>query len=219
MRECKKHPCNRKCCDGQCPPCDKICAKALSCNKHKCQSLCHNGPCYPCNEKGTVKCRCGYTVMSVSCGRERKTKAPKCAHPCKIPSSCHHTNPHRCHMNDCPPCTQICALKNTTTNCEHPCAIKCHDSVKVSIADKNFKPSTPWEVQPEQFVFKKLPHPPCQFKVPVTCIGGHETSFWICSNSKPMSCGRICGRKLACGNHVCELQCHKLENFENDLVN
>lgn len=28
--------CNKKCCDGQCLPCDKICGKMLSCGKHKC---------------------------------------------------------------------------------------------------------------------------------------------------------------------------------------
>ena len=66
---------------------------------------------------------------------------------------------------------------------------------------------------------KKLPHPPCEIKVPVTCIGGHETSLWPCCNSKAASCGRQCDRKLKCGNHVCELQCHKvkvLQSIEQD---
>lgn len=79
MRDCNKHTCNRKvnwfffcfgfsiemliihnafqCCDGQCPPCDKVCGKMLSCGKHKCTSLCHNGLCYPCTLKAPVKCR------------------------------------------------------------------------------------------------------------------------------------------------------------------
>ena len=100
-RDCNKHPCNKKvrnlyklyiliailvfrqCCDNQCPPCDKICGKTLSCGKHKCSSLCHMGECYPCDLKAEVKCRCGNTVRSVPCGREKKTRPPKCLKPCK----------------------------------------------------------------------------------------------------------------------------------------
>lgn len=57
LKECNKHACNRKCCDGQCPPCDKVCGKMLSCGKHKCASLCHHGQCYPCTQNSQVKCR------------------------------------------------------------------------------------------------------------------------------------------------------------------
>lgn len=46
-----------QCCDGQCPPCDKICGKMLSCQKHKCASPCHQGQCYPCELKAQLKCR------------------------------------------------------------------------------------------------------------------------------------------------------------------
>ena len=140
LKSCNKHPCNRKCCDGQCPPCDKLCGRTLPCGKHKCKSLCHFGPCYPCDLKSSVKCRCGQTMTEVTCGRERKTKPPKCKFPCKIPSKCHHENPHSCHQGDCPTCSQICNLKNDTTNCEHLCLAKCHDSVTIITKDKNFKP-------------------------------------------------------------------------------
>lgn len=156
--------------------------------------------------------RCGNTAITVPCGREKKTKPPKCNLPCKIASKCHHTNHHKCHINECPPCVQPCMLENDTTKCSHPCAARCHDAVKVQIINKNFKPSTPWEAQPEKFEIKKQPHPPCGEKLSVECIGGHEISVWPCWNSKPMSCGRACGRKLKCGNHVCELTCHVVEN-------
>ena len=35
-----------------------------------------------------------------------------------------------------------------------------------------------------------------------------QTSDIPCSQVKPYSCGRVCGRTLACGNHVCEQACH-----------
>lgn len=68
----------------------------------------------------------------------------------RIPSKCHHENPHNCHQYECPPCNQLCLLPNDTTNCEHLCQVKCHDAVKVSFIDKNFKPAGPWEKQVER---------------------------------------------------------------------
>ena len=38
MRDCRKHACNRKCCDKNCPPCEQSCSKPLNCKNHKCQS-------------------------------------------------------------------------------------------------------------------------------------------------------------------------------------
>ncbi|XP_055535843.1 NF-X1-type zinc finger protein NFXL1 [Wyeomyia smithii] len=215
IKSCNKHPCNRKCCDGDCLPCDKLCGKTLPCGKHKCSSLCHHGPCYPCNQKATVKCRCGGTTVEVPCGREKKVGSPKCRLPCRIHSKCHHSNPHNCHQGDCPPCQQICGLVNDTTNCEHPCAAKCHDAVRVVTKDKNFKPVGPWDVPMEIVEIKQLPHPPCEVKVSVTCIGGHEAALWPCYNSKPTSCGRPCGRALRCGVHTCQLQCHAVKRINS----
>ncbi|XP_049546013.1 NF-X1-type zinc finger protein NFXL1 [Anopheles darlingi] len=210
VRRCGRHPCNRKCCDGQCPDCDKVCGKTLSCGRHKCSSCCHQGACYPCNQKSTVKCRCGGTSTEVACGREKKAHAPKCTLPCRQPAKCHHHNPHACHAGECPPCVQPCGEQNDTTNCEHPCEAKCHDAVTVVTKDKHFKPVGPWDVPRETVEVKRLPHPVCEVKVPVMCLGGHETSEWPCYNSKPASCGRPCGRLLKCGLHRCPLQCHKV---------
>lgn len=106
-------------------------------------------------------------------------------------------------------------LKNDTTGCEHLCPVKCHDAVKTQIIDKNFKPAGPWDVQPEKYEIRKLPHPKCEEKIAVQCIGGHITELWPCWNSKPMSCGRICGRKLKCTNHVCEQFCHNVKTPES----
>ncbi|XP_052893444.1 NF-X1-type zinc finger protein NFXL1 [Anopheles moucheti] len=210
MRTCGKHQCNRKCCDGQCQLCDRVCGKTLPCGKHKCSSLCHQGPCYPCNQKSSVKCRCGGTVVEVACGRERKANAPKCKLPCRVASKCHHPNTHSCHIGECPTCTQPCGERNDTTNCEHPCGAKCHDAVRVVTRDKNFKPVGPWDVPKEIVEVKTLPHPACTEKVPVMCLGGHETIDWPCSISKPSSCGRPCDRLLKCGIHRCPLTCHKV---------
>jgi NF-X1-type zinc finger protein NFXL1 len=41
VRDCARHACRRRCCDGECPPCSEICGKKLRCRNHKCQSPCH----------------------------------------------------------------------------------------------------------------------------------------------------------------------------------
>ena len=44
--------------------------------------------------------------------------------------------------------------------------------------------------------------------MPVTCLGEHETVNFPCYRAKRSSCGRACGRSLACGNHTCTIICH-----------
>lgn len=65
-----------------CPPCEKPCGKTLTCGNHKCPSVCHRGQCYPCPQVAQVKCRCGGTSITVPCGRQKKTKPPKCNKLC-----------------------------------------------------------------------------------------------------------------------------------------
>ncbi|XP_061400668.1 NF-X1-type zinc finger protein NFXL1 [Musca vetustissima] len=210
IRDCEKHPCNRKCCDKNCPPCDKVCGKPLSCGKHKCQSICHKGPCYPCQQQSQIHCRCGKTKKVVPCGRERTARVV-CLEPCRIPSKCHHYNKHRCHKNECPPCSQPCGLLNDVSKCGHVCNAKCHAAVRTIKKSNN---ASIWEPS-KQVEIKPLPHPRCEQKVSVTCIGGHEVAEWPCWNSKPSSCQRLCNRQLKCGNHTCPLVCHSVPDIKD----
>lgn len=208
QKNCKKHACNRKCCVG-CLPCDKICGKALSCGRHKCSMLCHDGNCYPCVLKQKIKCRCGKTTKTVLCESARKAKPPKCKELCKFPSKCHHEGAaHKCHFGDCDSCVQACG---ELLKCGHACLAKCHDYVRVVTKDSSFIPKMPGEAPPEKVEMKKLPHPPCETKIPVVCCGGHETSMTSCHEAKVLSCGRPCGRKLNCGNHFCRKICHSVK--------
>ncbi|XP_037933957.1 NF-X1-type zinc finger protein NFXL1 [Teleopsis dalmanni] len=207
IRECGKHACNRKCCDGNCPPCDKICGKQLSCKKHKCKSICHDGPCYPCELKSQINCPCGKTSKTVPCGREKRARIV-CLETCRIKSKCQHPNNHRCHRGDCPPCNQKCNVPLET--CSHLCLAKCHSVVKVEIRDANLTKKLDTI---KKFEYKSLPHPKCEQSVMATCVGGHETSAWPCWLSSPSSCKRPCNRLLRCGNHKCQLICHPVPNL------
>ena len=58
------------------------------------------------------------------------------------------------------------------------------------------------------------PCPPCGVLVSVLCRGGHQALGVRCSEARPQSCGRLCGRRLPCGSHFesgvhsCARECH-----------
>ncbi|XP_066929991.1 NF-X1-type zinc finger protein NFXL1-like [Clytia hemisphaerica] len=89
-RNCGRHPCKKKCCNGSCPPCEQVCNRNLNCRNHKCPSPCHQGLCYPCPESKKVTCFCGSNSITTPCGKEKSVKPPRCKKQCTIPSDCHH---------------------------------------------------------------------------------------------------------------------------------
>jgi len=213
-RDCQRHPCNKKCCPGSCPPCEHQCGKTLSCKNHKCLSRCHRGACYPCQATVELACNCKNTKQVVPCGREKNTKPPRCRKACGVASNCHHPvrDRHNCHPPPCPTCKQVCGHE---MSCGHICPKVCHDNVQVKVVD-NTKPIGPWEEKAPVIKISKLPCPPCNSPVPVICLGQHETCLWPCHVAKPAPCGRKCGRSLQCGNHTCSRDCHKVRHAEKD---
>ncbi|EFJ44757.1 hypothetical protein VOLCADRAFT_82592 [Volvox carteri f. nagariensis] len=205
MRACGRHPCKRRCCDGNCPPCEEVCGRRLKCGNHKCPAPCHSGPCRPCPLTVTVTCACGATSCTLPCGAESKAEAPHCFKPCSVPRICRHgpqLPAHRCHYGPCPPCALPCA---TPLTCGHSCAANtCHDPPPPPVPD--FKP----------------PPPPSKSAVAAAtamagadgiggsaiCVGGHGSVAMPCSERRPYRCNAPCGRPLQCGNHRCPLPCH-----------
>ncbi|KAJ2940936.1 hypothetical protein O0L34_g10198 [Tuta absoluta] len=206
-RLCGKHPCAKKCCNGNCPPCEKLCDKQLQCGRHKCTAICHLGPCYPCPRESKVTCRCKETYVTVPCGREKHVKPPKCNLPCKIKYKCGHIdeNKHPCHFGECPLCKAIC--EKPYPKCDHYCKATCHKFVPVVFKQVE-KPATPWDIQPPKTKIMALDCPPCEAPVPVICFGEHETEEQPCHSATRRPCGRECGKPLACGNHSCTQLCH-----------
>ncbi|EDL89995.1 rCG56966 [Rattus norvegicus] len=151
MRDCQKHQCRRKCCPGNCPPCDQNCGRTLGCRNHKCPSVCHRGSCYPCPETVDVKCNCGNAKVTVPCGRERTTRPPKCKElcrlhqlsgpweqpaepafiqtalpcpPCQVPIPVECLGKHEAGP-ECLQCEEGCS-KSRPAGCPHPCVLPCH---------------------------------------------------------------------------------------------
>ncbi|XP_028041296.1 NF-X1-type zinc finger protein NFXL1 [Bombyx mandarina] len=208
-RPCRKHSCGRKCCNGNCPPCEKICDKQLQCGRHRCTNICHLGPCYPCPQEIKVPCNCKKTIKTVPCGRYKMIKPPRCTLPCHLKYKCGHVdeNKHSCHFGECPPCKAVCGKKYN--KCEHYCKTTCHKYVLVVFRQVK-KPATPWEAQRPKTKITALDCPPCETPLQLICFGEHETDTQVCHSAKRRSCGRECGKPLTCGNHKCTLECHLL---------
>ncbi|XP_022200725.2 NF-X1-type zinc finger protein NFXL1 [Nilaparvata lugens] len=209
-KDCNLHTCNRKCCDGSCPPCEKPCGKPLKCGKHKCQSICHHGPCYPCHLTDEIHCWCKATSTLVPCSINKKRFS--CNKLCKIPPYCHHEKrkPHKCHSGLCPPCKQPCGA--TYDVCGHVCKDICHLPYLK-------EPNIPHK-QRDKMVVEEVRGPcrPCSESIAVPCLGGHEMMAKPCHKAFHTSCGRKCGRLLACGNHVCDKECHTVLGADDDTV-
>lgn len=103
------HPCNSLCHPGPCPPCsmiielpcqcgktkylhescitcrkavrcgtdpasihcDQVCGKLLDCKEHTCQLVCHAGPCPSCSIPVECKCYCGAERKQMPCGETK----------------------------------------------------------------------------------------------------------------------------------------------------
>jgi len=211
VRNCKRHKCKKKCCDGNCPPCSEVCGKKLNCANHTCEMPCHDGPCFPCVQTVALMCCCGHQKRVVPCGMERTTPNPACTRMCAMPPYCRHParEPHHCHYGPCPPCKRPCDTPLGT--CEHSCTYPCHDPLppcpfkkKRDLEKLRFPP-------PSQFNWEnRSPCPDCPVPVQRQCKGLHETRTVVCS-SQPFVCDRLCGRLLPCTNHTCHLPCHPVE--------
>lgn len=185
LRDCGRHRCGRRCCDGHHSVCTavrlerrthrQICNKPLSCGRHVCLLPCHAGECPPCPLKVTIRCECGATTMEVPCKDFRRSLYPPCPQPCRKPSHCHHEHiqEHCCHPGSCPECILPCGK---LLPCGHMCKAICHGDSAC---------------------------PPCHEMVEKRCEGGHTlVRVRCCDRDSPAFCDQPCGRLLACEHHV-----------------
>nr|GMC95946.1 NF-X1-type zinc finger protein NFXL2 [Ipomoea batatas] len=212
VRDCERHACKRRCCDGDCPPCSEMCDRKLRCRNHKCPAPCHRGACAPCPVMVTISCFCGETYFEVPCGTESAQKPPRCRKLCRMTTLCRHaptSKPHRCHYGACPPCRLIC---NEEYPCGHNCKLRCHGPIPPPLPEFTLKPKK-----------KKSTHqnepspgtscPPCPELVWKSCVGNHigAERMMVCSNRGEFACDNLCGNLLKCGNHYCTKVCHAIK--------
>ncbi|GAM20809.1 hypothetical protein SAMD00019534_039840 [Acytostelium subglobosum LB1] len=220
-RDCGKHKCRRKCCTGNCPPCEEECGERLSCGNHKCKSNCHRGRCLPCQFTVKLYCACKLTYIEVPCGTEKRAPVPKCTKLCQAPTTCHHSarRHHRCHFGPCQPCNKKCSAP--LPNCKHKCPDPCHDPIPT--VNYKTKPFIEYSSQTIHALIKDKPVvfptalplsqvqcKPCLVPQDRLCVGEHGAKTMKCSEDPVYSCDKQCGNRLECGNHSCTSQCHTI---------
>ncbi|KAJ8298481.1 hypothetical protein KUTeg_025012 [Tegillarca granosa] len=222
--ECK--PCSKK--SNQPCHCGKAvtpCRKQLSCKSHVCEKVCHSGNCGTCPRSGTRTCPCGKTEFNLPCTED----IPTCGDTCGKMLDCgKHACLQRCHTGPCGNCRQMavktcrCGKKQKEVQCckDYLCDIKCNNmrDCRKHQCKRKVQRAGPWEGRPQirEEIVKK-PCPPCPVPMPMQCLGKHETGQFPCAELRPYSCGRKCGRQLACGNHTCNKDCHEVVGAENDI--
>ncbi|KAF9431022.1 FKBP12-associated protein [Entomortierella beljakovae] len=216
---CGKHERNALCGDGELRTtiidgemktgyydCMSICHRPLACGHHKCSKTCHAldselGEC-PARPKVVKSCPCGAkSVEELLLGKERTTcldPIPVCGGACKKYLNCGHRCMEKCHLGDCPPCKMM-----VTIDC------RCGSTHVRRICS-------------EIGLFGSK-QPACQKScLGLRSCGKHQCTTKCCpvkSQSKiaksgsPLHdahvCTLICGKKLQCGVHTCQMLCHK----------
>ncbi|CAH1758573.1 11714_t:CDS:2 [Entrophospora sp. SA101] len=191
--------------------CEKICNKLYDCEFHSCTKKCHPiGEVEPCpfNPSRLKSCPCGSRTIKELLGRERtscKDEIPLCTQICGKLLECGHKCQSTCHHGDC--------------KCDVHILVKCRcgstefDRICSEVSGKN-------DIQ--ELLCDKM----CQG---LKSCGKHQCNVKCCPAASKQNlkgktpesfqdeydheeihkCKFICGKKLRCGNHNCELNCHK----------
>lgn len=198
--------------------CGQQCQRKRPCG-HACRIMCHPGPCPPCEVViGAIACHCGKRVKEgVKCNEN--IEGWSCGEVCgKLMWPCGvHTCPKICHAGSCGECEVT--LKNVSCYCgkhraeEIKCSAlsegswTCGDTCGKELSCRHHNCTLPCHAGP-------CPSCPYDPKVigATRCACGKTTAVVgaaprvACTDPFP-TCGKICGKPLACG-HLCPRKCH-----------
>lgn len=220
LRNCGRHQCGAKCCplanekkgksdekkkngnavagpsrnagnaveEEDAHTCRLVCGKKLKCGNHYCQMLCHKLHCHPCLGTYFLYCclvkRQNYMIYCMVLIETRFIFSPLTeASFDELSCNCGHTKLY-------PPIA--CGTK--LPRCQHTCT-------RVATCGHVSFTSHPCHEDDE-------PCPPCAFLVTRRCMCSKaEVRNTPCHRGTP-SCGKVCGKRLSCGGHVCQRVCH-----------
>mmetsp|Transcript_19999 Transcript_19999/g.37128 ORF Transcript_19999/g.37128 Transcript_19999/m.37128 type:complete len:789 (+) Transcript_19999:3590-5956(+) len=137
------------------------------------------------------------------CGRRL---GPSCPHKCTL----------LCHPGNCPPCTamsqiQKCGCGKTTYQ------ILCRDNIEQRTCQNVCERKLNCGRHTCPIACHVGECAPCDQRAISLCKCGKYEKEIRCGNPQP-SCGKVCGKTLACGNHQCTQTCHKGPCRECELL-
>ena len=197
--------------------CGQACDRLMDCEVHHCERSCHSQdaqtPHCPRAVDIVTYCPCGKTPLAELKKEPRKACTdliPSCKKQCGKELSCGHGCTQTCHTGDCSPCTleistpcrcgrnsfdvicyqvtqdppQCTRLCKATLNCgRHECGERCCTGERKA----SERQATKRKLKPLGGITRVLDE--------------NVEAEHICTRS--------CGRKLKCGNHVCQDLCHR----------
>ncbi|KJE96131.1 transcriptional repressor NF-X1 [Capsaspora owczarzaki ATCC 30864] len=180
--------------------CDRVCRALRHCKRHNCGIRCCTT-----GERKNAPDASGVHICKLVCGKKLQCGLHKCEEVChpghcapcmqstfdEVACECGKTVlfPPIRCGTSLPPCPYPCTREH---GCSHPVLHTCHRDVKC---------------------------PPCVTLTPKMCMGGHELRKSVPCHIQDVSCGRACERTLSCGQHTCQLTCHKdaCQQFDTPL--
>lgn len=165
--------------------CETVCGRLQSCRRHRCKQ-----PCCPL----------------------RQIKDPE-AHPCTLTCNktlrCGDRCTEPCHRGHCPPCLNTlfeplaCACGKTVLPAPLPCGTP---APACSYPCMRLRPCG--HPPKHSCHSADVACSPCAVLVERECSGGHGLLNTVACFQQTVSCGKVCGRVLACGVHSCPESCH-----------
>ena len=232
------HICLNLCHEGECSPCLQIIQIACRCGRTTTDSICYEGsietPC--CNRICRSQMNCGRHECGVRCcpgekkaserqaskRKHRPLNAPPligeieaehfCTRECGKPLKCgNHNCADLCHKGPCRSCLEAifhevsCACGRTRLDPPQPCGTrppKCN--YKCSRLQNCGHPPVDHTCHEDSETC-----PLCPFLVEKECICGKRTLKNQRCSFTEVRCGLPCGKKLKCGIHFCQKECHR----------
>lgn len=203
---------------------------------HKCSKNCHNGACGPCKLKTSIQCQCAATNETVEC-MTLKDRVFICTRRCNKKMSCgrHKCQKSCCKKDDGHVCTMICQKKLSCGT--HKCPEVCHPGpcqscwnvswqelsctcggetilppiscgTKVPACGRTCNRVHDCDHPVDHTCHQDASCPPCTYGTTRSCFGDHMVMNNVLCCLPGVSCGRLCGKRMACGLHVCQRACH-----------
>ncbi|CAI5444930.1 unnamed protein product [Caenorhabditis angaria] len=209
----KPHRCRELCHEGKCPPCKLNTAVICRCKAMKTQMTCEeylevlrNGGEYLC----TKRCKKRKSCLIHKCQENCCTQEEHiCMQICNKRLGCGtHSCDLICHAGQCAPCLRAdfedkyCHCGKTVQMAPVACGAKPPECLEVCAREQVCEHSVKHKCHPYTNC------PPCTELTTKWCYGQHEQRKTIACHIQSFSCGVICGKPLACGNHVCMRRCH-----------
>ncbi|KAI1083034.1 hypothetical protein F5B20DRAFT_443826 [Whalleya microplaca] len=199
------------------PECMKICRAQLNCGRHE-----HGEHCCPGEKRAMERVSAKRKNKNVNIANEEFEAEHICIRVCGRELKCgRHRCQQMCHRGPCPSCPEA-IFEEISCNCGRTV----------------FQPPQPCGTQPPECRFDctrprpcghpQVSHnchpdekacPKCPFLVEKRCICGKQTlKNQPCWFEEPR-CGLPCNKKLKCGSHECQKQCHRPGECEDaDVV-